>query len=202
MKQTNPTDIIQFIHQMRSGLVVGLITKEEVIEWAESIVTTDKTPDIFFIDLVLLSSKSNNEIINYLGEYLNFDGESFSGRPLFHMLNKRMESKDILLSKVINTLYRIANETKVSDYESYFIYTIENDHSLAIDNITGELTEIDQRLRYFLRTYKDYTFENFNNWSSLDKVIDHTYRLEKETSEINNESIVENIQRKWWQFWK
>ena len=54
---TNPENILQVLHLIRSGLASGIIKKEAIIDWAENIITVDKEPDIFFIDLFLLSTK-------------------------------------------------------------------------------------------------------------------------------------------------
>lgn len=59
-----PEDISPTQHLIRAGLASGLLTKEEVIDWADKIITNDKQPDIFFIDLALSSSKSVNDLIH------------------------------------------------------------------------------------------------------------------------------------------
>ena len=40
------------LHLIRAGLVSGLLTKKEVIDWADNIITLDEQPDIFFISAV------------------------------------------------------------------------------------------------------------------------------------------------------
>jgi hypothetical protein len=64
MQSTNPQEIITTLHLIRAGLASGLLKKEEVIDWADNIITKDEQPDIFFIDLAMASSKTTNDIIH------------------------------------------------------------------------------------------------------------------------------------------
>lgn len=92
MESTNPRDILTTLCLVRAGLASGLLTKEEVIDWADNIITRDEKPDIFFIDLALSSSKSKNDIIQYFNEFLNFEKPAVQRRPLLGLLYKQYKS--------------------------------------------------------------------------------------------------------------
>ena len=188
MENTDPKEILNVIHQLRAGLSTGLLKKEEVIDWAEQIVSKDKTPDIFFIDLLLSSSISTNDISHYIGNYLNFETPTVSGRPLLGLLFKRFSSGELTLNKTVITLYELKNETVLSDRETAFVYNIVNDYDLARDGIYGTLKDIERQLENFLSKYADYTFDNYEKWNDLDTAIENKFenpeRIESNRIEI------------------
>lgn len=90
---TNPKDILERLHLIRAGLASGLLTKEDVIAWADKIITKEDAPDIFFIELSLLGSKSSHEITHYFNDYLNFESPLVNGRALLGLLHDRFLCK-------------------------------------------------------------------------------------------------------------
>ena len=105
MENTDPKEIINVIHQLRAGLSTGLLNKEDVIDWAYEIVSKDSLPDIFFIDLLFLNTKSTNDMMNYLGDYLNFEYPTVSGRPLLGLLCRRYKSGELTLDRTVVILF-------------------------------------------------------------------------------------------------
>ena len=58
MPQVKPTDFPLLLEVFRDGLALGLISKEEVIAWADQIIIEEDEPDYFFIE-VSLSHNTN-----------------------------------------------------------------------------------------------------------------------------------------------
>ncbi len=179
MQSTNPKDIFTTLHLVRAGLVSGLLTKEEVIDWADKIITKDEHPDIFFIDLALSSSKSRNDIIYYFSDYLNFENPAVQGRPLLGLLYQQYKSKQLNLEQTVRTLFRLMNEAIFTETEQGFIYSIDNDFDLAQDNIYGSIEKVQKEAERFLEYYKDYSINNFEQWHYLDKKIDDILEIER-----------------------
>src|SRR5688500_726949 len=155
MKSTNPKDILTTLHLIRAGLASGLLTKEEVVDWADKIITKDEQPDIFFIDLALSSSKSRNDIIYYFNDYLNFENPAIQGRPLLGLLYKQYKNKEFTIEQTVGKLFRLKFEAIFTEREEGYIYPIDNDYDCAKDNIYGTMEDVQKEVDKFLSFYKD-----------------------------------------------
>ena len=169
MQSTNTKDRLTTLHLLRAGLTSGLLSKEEIIDWAYKIITEDEHPDIFFIDLALSSSKSNNDIIHYLSEYLNFENPTVSGRPLLGLLYKQYQIGQRNLEQTVRILYRLKSETVFNDVEQGFIYSVDDSYDLARNNIYGTISDVQSEIEKFLGFYREYSFDNLEQWRDLDK---------------------------------
>jgi hypothetical protein len=178
MQSTNPNDISTYLHYIRAGLACGLMTKEEVIDWADEIVTRDQYPDIFFIDLALSSSKSKNDIVEYINEFLNYDKAVLSGRPLLGLLYKEYENEKLNLEQSIKILYRLKFHVLFTSVEEGFIYWIDDAFDLAKDAVEGYMENVQKETESFLRLYKHYTVNNFQIWKDLDENVDKQLEIE------------------------
>lgn len=169
---TNPADVLQILHLIRAGLASGILSNEEVINWADKIIIEDDQPDIFFIELALLSSNNSNDICYYFSDYLNFENPVFQGRPLLGMLYKRFSSKQLTLEETVRKLFRLKSEALFTDLEESYIYSIDNDFDCAKDGIYGTLKDIDADVNKFLNFYKDYSLDNIEQWPKFDQQIE------------------------------
>lgn len=205
MQFTNPKDILTTLHLIRAGLASGLLTKEEVIDWADKIITRDEEPDIFFIDLALSSSKSRNDIIHYFSDYLNFEKPAVQGRPLLGLLYKQYRSGQLNIEQTIRILFRLKFEATFTQTEEGFIYSLDNDFDLAQDNIYGSIEVVRKETERFLEFYKDYSIHNFELWQELDKKVDQILEAERKQQEekyqMQQAAVREKRKKRWWKFW-
>ncbi|QNK61669.1 hypothetical protein H7F33_14035 [Pedobacter sp. PAMC26386] len=201
---TDPKDVLQILHLIHAGLASGLLSKEEVIEWADKIITKEDHPDIFFIDLALSSSKSSSEILHYFNEYLNFENAVIQGRPLLAMLYKRFSSRQFTLEETVVKLFRLKFEAIFTKREESYIYSIDNDFDCAKDNVYGTLEAVNADVDKFLSFYKDYSLDSFEQWQNLDLKVESKLDEEidfKQEQESVLEMKSENVNKPWWKFW-
>lgn len=201
---TDPKNILQTLHLIRAGRASGLVSKEEVIDWADKIVTKDEQPDIFFIDLALSSSKSVNDVIHYFNEYLNFENPSIQGRPLLGLLYKLFSNSQLTLEQTVGKLFRLKFEAIFTDREEGFIYSIDNDFDCAKHNIYGSLEAVYADVDKFLGFYKDYSFENFEQWQDLDLKVENKLDEDinvRQQQESMAQLTTKNENKPWWKFW-
>jgi hypothetical protein len=204
MQSTNPKNISNALHLIRAGLASGLLTKEEVIDWADKIITRDAQPDIFFIDLAMSSSKSTNDVIHYIGDYLNFENPTVQGRPLVGLLYNQYSSRQIDLERAISKLFRLKFEAVFNEQEEGYIYSLENDYDCAKHGIYGSLYTVQQELEKFLSFYKDYSIDNYDQWNDLGKIVD--IKLEEDHQRQMQQAEKYGTAQKeptkpWWKFW-
>lgn len=201
MQSINPKDILTTLHLIRAGLVSGLLSKGEVIDWADRIITEDEHPDIFFIDLALSSSKSNNDIIQYFSEYLNFENSAVVGRPLLGLLYKQYQSGQRNLEQTVRALYRLKSEAVFNQSEEGYIYSIDDSYDLAHDNIYGTVSDVQTEVENFLELYKEYSFDNSEQWHDLDTRVDRELEDEIQRQQEQYQARQIEDKKKWWKFW-
>jgi len=204
MQSTNPKDILTTLHLIRAALASGLMRKEEIIDWADKIITKDEKPDIFFIDLALSSSKNTNEILHYFNDYLNFENPAINGRPLLGLLYREFKNGHYNLEQAVAKLFRLKFEAIFNEKEEGNIYSIDDAYDLAKHNTYGTLNDVENELIQFLSLYKDYSIDNFEQWQSLDKILDLKLEqdYERHLEEVKKYNSVKNeSKRSWWKFW-
>ncbi len=205
MQSTNPKNILQTLQFVRAGLASGLLSKEEVIDWADEIITRDETPDIFFIDLALSSSKSTKDICHYINDFLNFENPVINGRPLLGLLYKKFHDKEITLEQTVHKLFRLKFEALFTQKEEGCIYSIDDALVCAKQGIYGTVEDVHREVDLFLSIYKDYTLANFEKWNGIDEAteqkIEQIYQQESKSSELNPISKELSGMKPWWKFW-
>lgn len=203
MHSTNPKDITTTLHLIRAGLASGLLTKDEVIDWADKIVSKDESPDIFFIDLVMSSSKNVNGVILYISDYLNFENPVVPGRPLLGLLFKQFYSGQISLEQAISRLFRLKSEAIFSEREEDYIYSLENDFDSAKHGFYGSLEVLQQDFEKFLSFYEGYTIDNHDEWINLDKVVELKLEMDRRLQLHEREKYRAEVREEtkpWWKF--
>jgi hypothetical protein len=158
---TNPKDILQTLHLIRAGLASGLLSKEAVVDWADKIITRDEQPDIFFIDLALSGSKNTNVIIDYFGEYLNYENPVVQGVPLLGLLYQQFSSRQLTLEQTVEKLLQLKFDVVFTEIEESYIYSIDDEFDCAKNNIYGTLEAVNDHVECFLSSYKDCSIDNF-----------------------------------------
>jgi hypothetical protein len=191
---TNPKDILNNLHLNRAGLASGLLSKKEVINWADQIIAKDEQPDIFFIELALLNSKSTNDILHYFNEFLNFENPSINGRPLLGLLYKQYKNGVLSLEQTVSKLFRLKFEAIFTNREESYIYSIDNDFDCAKDNIYGSIEDVQNELEKFLSFYIEYSISNFDQREKLDKhveeMIDKDYQHQEYLAEQHKKNTM------------
>jgi hypothetical protein len=191
---TNPKDILTTLHLIRAGLVSGVLTKKEVIDWADKVISKDEEPDIFFIDLALSNSKSTKEVVSYFSDYLNFEHPKVPGRPLLGLLYKQYKNQQLNLEQTVRILYRLIFEAIFTDKEESYIYSIDDDLYCAENNIYGKIEDVKKETDKFLSFYKDYSIDNFEQWNDLDKIVEENiekdYQLHHQQNKVYPQTSV------------
>jgi hypothetical protein len=143
-----------------------------VIDWADKIITDDDNPDIFFIDLALLSTRSLQDVVHYFNGYLKFEVPVTPARPLLGLLYKRFSTSQWTLEKTVVEFFRLKSEVNFTNKEEKYIYLIDDNFESEIRNSYGPLKEVDAAVSKFLSIYKDYSLESFGQWTQLDSLVE------------------------------
>lgn len=205
MKTTNPKDYIELLKVFSAGLMNGILNKNEVIQWADSIITQDEEPDDFVIELSLCGHKSLNEMVAVLNEFIGQVKPQISGRVVLGCLYRQYLSGKITLRKVVETVDWMVWQTNLSDEEKSFMYGLEDDYHCAEEGIYGTLEEVEKKTLRFLEIYKDFQIDHFNEWALIDAGIDDKIKVLSAIVDKENEDLLKNqramTKRKWWKWW-
>ncbi len=203
---TNPRDFIELLEVFSIALTKGLLDKEEVIKWADNIITQDDKPDYFIIELSLCGHKSINDIISLINEYVGQDKPKISGRIFLGLLYSAYLTGHVKLDKVTRAIYWIVWEDRLTEDEKSLIYGIDEDYDCAIGGIYGSVEIVEKEVLRFLEIYKDFQINNFDDWKEIDITIEPKVIQLSELVRQENKIIIttqaEPKKKVWWKFWE
>ncbi|WP_413667134.1 hypothetical protein ACEN9X_21745 [Mucilaginibacter sp. Mucisp86] len=152
-----------------SGLQWELITKAEVVKWADDIIiTTEEIPNYFFIELSM--SKSITETKVLIKDNINVSNAPIIGNVLLGLIYHKLSSDNIELQKACDIMDRIALNDIMAGGEAGLLYQFSDELQEAFrpehyDYLRIEILE-------FLSTYKDFTLDNYYMWPSINEQIE------------------------------
>ena len=187
----DPIEYKELLTLFKVGLASGLISKEEVTKWADEIITQEAEPDIFFIELSLIKSKS--EGISYLGSFLDLDSLA-NGKAILGLLYKRLKEGQEL-ERIVRTMYNLKDEADFTELEKGYIYQIDDGFDLANTKVYGSLDNVRNETTDFLELYADYSIENYTGWPELNKRVDSDL---EEMNRAEREKHLEEQKKPWW----
>jgi hypothetical protein len=154
------------------GLRYDIISKKEIVDWADRIVMHEDEPDIFFIELSL--SHDKNELISLLHSRCVPDNHT-TARAMLALLYHRLIDGAIDVDKVIAIMnkHNFTNLLTRTETENIYAFTDEIWMNDSIDD-DNELT---QNVLNFLEMYKEFEIGNFKHW------LGSSYRVEYRISE-------------------
>lgn len=172
----NPQNILPALHLIRLGLENGFLSKSEVIHWVDAIIMKDEQPDIFFIELSLLESKSMGDIVHYFNEYLKSEVPTYESKLLLGLVCKEFTSGHLNLENTITKLFYLTNESLFTPNEIENIYRLDNNYDGVGFNVYCTLENVKKDLENFLNIYKDLSFDNYEASRNWDLEIEYYYK--------------------------
>ncbi len=153
-------------------LANGLISKSEIIAWADKILEEENVFDDIIIELSLSKSKSTDEVVTMLNRYLDFKLGKLPARIALGMLHKLYDSRQISFKDAYEILLLLAWETELTQEEKEAITLIELDYQCAEDEVFGTMEDIETSVSDFLNIYKEFELYNFDVAKKLSEDID------------------------------
>ena len=206
MPTTNIRNYIDLLGMFNIGLENGLLEKQEIVKWADTIILQDEQPDYFVIELSLCGHKSVNDIVTLLNEIIGASTPQISGRVILGLLYHRYVDRQLPLKKVVDLLYWLILYGQCSEEEKSFMYELDDRYSLAIDNIYGTVEAVEKATLRFIELYKEFRIDNFDKWSEVNRTIDQKITNLKTVVEEENKALIQGsgktiLKKAWWKFW-
>lgn len=174
MSQFRPTNFPLLLEAFREGLKFGIISREEVIAWADEIIKGEYEPDYFFIEISLAGD------INRLLEILNKNTEPQLNplhlRVVLGLAYQRFVGDEINLEKLLGVCASINYESALSSFEESALFEIEYGDLRLLDEYPK-----DSRAHkwYFLNLYQDFNLHNSEEWPAINSRIEEIIDAEQ-----------------------
>jgi hypothetical protein len=186
------------------GILNGVIEKQQIIDWADDIIRNENEPDFFVLELSLINTKSNSDILSLLNEYREESIYIISARAYMAMVYHKLLNGQLELQQVVNAIYALVPSELISGYEEGRIYTMEYEND-SIDNgyfnITAE--EVKTNAIEFLSLYREFSMDNIPDWGKINTEVElKLVLLEKENEIKTKEFQIKHAPKTpWWKFW-
>jgi hypothetical protein len=186
------------------GILNGVIEKQQIIDWADNIIRNENEPDFFILELSLINTKSNSDILSLLNEYREESIYIISARAYMAMVYHKLLNGQLELQQVVNAIYALVPSELISGYEEGRIYTMEYEND-SIDNgyfnITAE--EVKTNAIEFLSLYREFSMDNIPDWGKINTEVElKLVLLEKENEIKTKEFQIKHAPKTpWWKFW-
>jgi hypothetical protein len=155
----------------RYGLAWGLVTREQVFNWADSILTVEDTPDYFFIQLSM--ARSVDELIGIIESEWKPNPDALFARVLIGLLYTQLQNGQIAAERVLTILDEIKWMDVLRWCEDDFVAQInfEREFHLKVEDTLHE------DLLDWLVTYQDFTLQNPTEWPAINEDIEQQLDL-------------------------
>jgi hypothetical protein len=167
MLNPKPSDYKDLLEVFRTGLIHGIISRQEIIAWSDAIIIREEEPDYFFIELSLCSD--NDRVISVIVDVTGIQGSLISIRVLFGALYNKVISNAINPESAIRILEGLNNWNLLTSFESSGIYSFDEYADMTLTDCSKD--ELTQDVLAFLSKYKELNFNNFQQWAEINSNI-------------------------------
>jgi len=176
MSQFKPSDFSLLLVVFREGLLRGLISKEEIIAWADEIIQAEDEPDYFFIEMSL--SGNTNNLLAILNEYVTASDSVILSRVILGLLYQKLADQTIDIKKVLDVLNQINFNNIITSFENENIYYLDDKRDYIVySGNDPDYVEITKSTTEFLSYYSGFTLTNYDNWTEINQQVEEQLKV-------------------------
>jgi len=185
MSQLKPSDFSLLLEVFREGLLRGLISKEEIIAWADEIIKAEDEPDYFFIEISL--SADVNNLLAILNEYVISSNSIITSRVILGIVYQKLANQTINAKKALDVLNKVNSNNIVTEFEGDNIYYLDDqrDYIIYCGNDPDHI-EITKNTMKFVSYYDGFTLNNYNNWTEINQQVEEKLKVAEAEQTIAN----------------
>jgi hypothetical protein len=151
------------------GLKWGLITKADIVKWADNIImAAEEDLDYFFIELSM--SSNINETMALIKEQIIVNNAPIVGRVLLGLIYHQLNNNAIELKRACDIMDRIALHNTITGYEIGSLYQFSDELQKAFS--PEHFNYLHSEILEFLSSYKDFTVDNYDMWPTVNEQIE------------------------------
>lgn len=177
-------DFPLLLEVFRGGLKLGLISREEIVLWADHIIANADELEYFFIEVSL--SHDVNGLVEVLNKYVKSTDNPICDRVLLGLAYHRQPIYDVEeVENIAILLGSMSSWDRITSFENNTIYTFEDYYVYY----SPDLTQLQVELIDFLAIYKAFTLENYKQWVDINLQVLELLKEEEIQVNIVNESF-------------
>jgi hypothetical protein len=166
---TNPNEIKPLLSAFRECLNLGLVSKQEVIQWAEWIISTEDEPDHFFAEISL--SRDLNDLLTVLNS-INLTEDILQIRVTFGVVYVQFLIDKMTTDKALSILGKFVHRKEFTPYEINEIrYLIEEWEYLAKRSNKRSQKKLNDHIKVFFDNYSRLHLYDYKNWNDINAKI-------------------------------
>ena len=167
MHSSNPKNYLLLLSVFRRGLQNGLVSKTDVVKWADAIILAEDGPDYFFIEIAVAPDVNN--LLEIIGN-LPLQYEPVTERVLLGLLYLKVKQDLIEPRKMASILDEINAMDALSDEERNELYELSDDFERKYR--TEFFGEWEADVLRFLSDYKSFTLDNVAEWAAINTILE------------------------------
>ena len=204
MDTIQPETLQLVLNVFYNGLINGIISKQEIIEWTDSIIKNDAEPDYFLIELSLCNTV--NDLVTVINRKAKANSNVIEPRVLFGIAYNKLLAGTINIKQphllFSDIMYR---DFLLSDFERAELYDLDEDYCdipLTRDIESSKKRIFDNTL-IFLQNYKEFSLNNCDQWQTINssfeinlapKIEQHQREIQKWQQEYEAQQLVKQKQ--------
>lgn len=162
LKPENITTLLQVFYE---GLIHDIVSRNQIIAWADNIISKESEADFFFIEVSL--SNNDHDLISVLGRHIqHLKFNSLVIRALYGLIYHKIKGGFIGHNIAFKVIWHFEYRNELTEFEENEIYKMDTYYPM-IDNSeknTGVLLD-------FLAFYKEFTLSNYEEWGLINSKI-------------------------------
>ena len=150
-----------YIATVRLGLLIGLFTKRQVIEWTDQIIAQTKIPDPAFIEISTSSELSEKELTAQMSNSIKNVKTETIYPIIFAIINKGLESNILTIDQIVPPLKNLKKVMGNSGHW-YDISVLLEYYDLAQEDILSSVSKQKENIIQYLSKFEneaDFFFE-------------------------------------------
>lgn len=152
------------------GLPLGLVSKADIVKWADETIMNELEPDYFFIELAM--AKNANELMEVLNQTTKFTNNRIVFRVLLGLVYYKLNNGDINLieaSLLMDTVNCKAMGI-LTDNERDYMYQFDDEIQWMYKTDDKEKRQLE--VLQFLSAYQDLKLDSYTRWIAINERIE------------------------------
>ena len=177
MSPVKAEDFPLLLEVFRDGLEYGIISKDEIVTWADNIIANEDEPDYFFIEISM--SGNINNLSSLLKTRVPVRHNPVSGRAILGMAYQRLLSGTINIDNVITAVNNFSYEG-ATFAEDDFLSGLTYDYEMLFRDGPSGPDKLKEKCLSVLSIYKDFQVGNYEQWPEINRNVEDTLKPEEE----------------------
>ncbi|WP_223601271.1 hypothetical protein [Chryseobacterium sp. GVT01B] len=156
----------------------GVIRKEKVISWADSILASENESEYVFIELSTCAN--THDIIQVLNKNTLDSDSEITSRAVLGILYHLLDENKVVLKNIFETATHISYEEQLTDEEQFLLYRFDGYTDLFENGIFEKLNFFKTNFEELLGIYKDFKLDNPHQWVTINENIKQDLQIKLE----------------------